>query len=108
MTIQTLEEKVQKTATQTANTVKDCTGGVAAGASSVLDEAKTAVGMQVCSLKTLPAKRDRRPLKSASRHMPRVRGWPNSVARWIEEQPLTALLVAGAIGVAIGYLVARR
>ena len=44
MTIQTLEEKVQKTATQTANTVKDWTGSVAARASSVLDEAKTAVG----------------------------------------------------------------
>jgi len=76
MTIQTLEEKVQKTATQTANTVKDWTGGVAARASSVLDEAKTAVGDAGAFIEDAALEAGSRPLKSASRHMPRVRKWP--------------------------------
>ena len=108
MTIQTLEEKVQKTATQTANTVKDWTGGVAARASSVLDEAKTAVGDAGAFIEDAARQAGSQATEIGEQAYAKGERVADSVARWVEEQPLTALLVAGAIGVAIGYLLARR
>lgn len=108
MTIQTLEEKVQKTATQTANTVKDWTGGVAAGASSVLDEAKTAVGDAGAFIKDAARQAGSQATEIGEQAYAKGERGADSVARWVEQQPFTALLVAGAIGVAIGYLLARR
>ena len=108
MTIQTLEEKVQKTATQTANAVKDWTGGVAARASSVLDEAKAAVGDAGAFIEDAARQAGSQATEIGEQAYAKGERVADSVARWVEEQPLAALLVAWAIGVAIGYLLARR
>jgi ElaB/YqjD/DUF883 family membrane-anchored ribosome-binding protein len=97
MTFQTLEQKIHETADKSAAAVTD-------HAASAVEGAKGATGKGGDLVEDV-ARRAGEIGAQASSTGQRIAG---TVVRQVEGQPFAAVLVAGAIGVALGYALAKR
>jgi ElaB/YqjD/DUF883 family membrane-anchored ribosome-binding protein len=108
MSTQPPVEQLQENATLAVRAVKDRAGHAAARASSVLDEAKTAAGAAEAFIDDAAHQAGSQAAEIGQQAYAKGKRVAGSVARRIEVQPFAALLVAGAIGGAVGYLLGRR
>lgn len=108
MAAQTLEGKARETINKAAAAVKDGADAAAAGASSVLDDAMERGREAAAFVEDTARRAGAQAGEIGEQVYARGERAARSVARQTKEEPLAALLIAGAVGVAIGYLLARR
>jgi ElaB/YqjD/DUF883 family membrane-anchored ribosome-binding protein len=108
MSTQPPAEQLQENATLAVRAVKVGAGQAAARASTVLDEAKTAAGTAEGLIEDAARQAGSQAAAIGQQAYAKGRKVAGSAARRVEEQPFAALLVAGAIGGAVGYLLGRR
>lgn len=88
--------------------MKDPTASLTGGAASVLSEAREAAGDTVKVVREAAGRTGAQAAEIGEQAYARGKDAAQSAARRLEDQPVAAVLVAGAIGIAIGYLLARR
>jgi len=84
--------------------MKDLTGAMSAGAAAVLGDAKDKAEDAVRVVKDAAERAGGRAAELGGQAYERGK----DAARQIGKEPVTAALLAGAVGVLVGYLLARR
>ena len=88
--------------------MKDPTDSPTGGTASVLSEAKDAALDTVKVVKEAAVRTGAEAADIGEQTYPRGKEAAQSAARHLKEEPVAAMLMAGAVGIAIGYVLARR
>lgn len=88
--------------------MNDPTDSLTGGAASVLSEGKEAAGNTVRAVKDAAGRTADHVTEMGEQAYTRGKEAAQSAARQLKEEPVAAMLMAGAIGIAIGYVLARR
>ena len=101
MTFQKLEDKIDETAKKTKAAVKD-------RSASTLEDAASAAGKAGAVVEDAARRAGEQAEEIGQQAYATGERVARTVARQVESQPIGAVLIAGALGIAVGYALARR